>query len=191
MNKKKKSGKKKSQKLRVNISLWLSIIAILISLGQLIFDNPFFLKHFNQVEINATELDVSKSIDGDKIKSSFLIENIGKNTAKNVEIRLRVLEKSSVIITPDIFELVNPEEPLTPARNLLYRCDELVPGDKIKLLVFSDFSDYLKINSLDTLYYNKTRARPERDYGPYISGMKHSLGKVMVDYKDSLVLREY
>ena len=173
-----KEKSKKGRKHKVNISLFLSIVAILVSMGQLIFDNPYFLKNFNKVELTATELGISKEPASDKIESSFIVENIGRNTAQDVEIQLRVLKDSKVIIMPNTFTLENPSVPETPVKNLIYKCDAVVPGEKIRIYVLSDFEDYLNINKLDTLMYNTRTAKPLFDYGPYISSAKHSKGKV-------------
>ncbi|MFL0353996.1 hypothetical protein [Xanthomarina sp. GH4-25] len=178
MGKNKSNNKKKGKgKSKINISLFLSIVAIIISIGQFIFDNPYFLKHFNKVEIVVTELGITKAINSDRIEADFLIENVGNNTAKNVEIQLRVLKNSQVIFMPNTFSLENPNEPETPVKNLVYKCKAIVPGEKVKVYVLSNFEDFLKINKIDTLLYNTRTLRPRYDYGPYITSAKHDSGK--------------
>jgi len=190
MRKKKKKSKKKSEKTKVNISLVLSIVAILISLGQLIFDNPYFLKFVNKVEISASELGVSKHKDEDYLKSTFLIRNKGKNTAKNVELHLRILKDDNVMIEPKVFFRKTNDNNGGIAKNLIYECDELVPGEIVRIDVYSDYSNYLKINSIDTLFFNKKAARPKVPYGPHLKSLKHSQKTVEIKRLDSLILTE-
>jgi hypothetical protein len=156
----------------------LSIIAIIISVGQLFFDNPYFLKYFNKVELVSTEIGINKAPNSNRLESEFLIENIGDNTAKNVEIQLRVLRDSKVFFMTNTFSLINPEVPKTPVRNLIYRCDAMLPGEKVKIYIWSDFKHYLEVNNIDTLLYNTRTSRPKHDYGPYITRAKHASGKV-------------
>ncbi|MEF3079250.1 hypothetical protein [Winogradskyella poriferorum] len=198
----KKKEKKKKSKVEFNdresfkqqkpskLPLYLSILAILISFGQLVFTVPIVLKYFDRVEIEAKELGIAKPINEDFIKSSFIIRNTGNNTAENVELHLRILDDDNVVFIPDVFRLVKDDNRDGITKNLIYKCDELVPGEHVRISVFSNFVDYLKINNIDTLYFNKPIKRPEFNFGPYISGLKHSLNKVKVEEKDSLYLKE-
>ena len=195
---KKKSKKDKNKKTqdsngkdkKTNLPLILSVLAILISLGQLIFTIPIVLRYFDRVEIQATELGLSKPTDKNYIQSSFLIRNNGKNTAENVELHLRILKGDNVLFIPEVFRLSKDDKKNGIAKNLIYKCDELVPGENVRIYVYSDFDNYLRINSIDTLIYEKTVAKPEFDYGPYMTNLKHSKGKVIINSPDSLTLKE-
>ncbi len=79
---------------------------------------------------------------------------------------------------PNTFNLVNPEAPKTPVRNLIFKCDLMVPGEKVKIYIWSDFEHFLEVNNIDTLLYNTRTSRPKHDYGPYITRAKHASGKV-------------
>ncbi|XMO87593.1 hypothetical protein AAFN75_04760 [Algibacter sp. AS12] len=173
-----------------NLPLYLSLVAIAISFGQLIFTIPIVLKYFDQVEIQAYELGIAKPADKDYVQSSYIIRNTGNNTAKNVELHLRILKGDNVLFIPEVFRISKDDNKGGITKNLIYKCDELVPGESVRIHVFSDFKNYLTTNSLDTLYYNKSSKRPEFNFGPYISDLKHSLGKVIVREKDSLNLSE-
>ena len=190
MKKKKKKSKSKSRKTKINISLVLSIIAILISLVQLVFDNPYFSKFINKIEISASELGIAKHKNEDYLKSSFLIRNNGKNTAKNVELHLRILRDDNVTIEPELFFLKKDDNKGGIAKNLIYKCDELVPGEIVRIDVYSDYSNYLKINSIDTLFFNEKAAKPKTPYGPYLKSLKHSQKVVRIRRLDSLNLTE-
>ncbi len=191
----KKKKKNKSQKLgtsinKLNLPLVLSIFAIMISFVQLIFTLPIVLKYFEQVELRAIEYNISKPIDDDYVRSSFMIINTGNNTARNVELHLRVLKNDKILFIPEIFNLTKDDIKNGIARNLIFKCDELVPGEKVRFFIHSNFQEYLETNSLDTLYYNKSITRPKLSYGPYITTLKHSLGKVQLERLVDLTLTE-
>jgi len=192
--KKKKQNKGNSDSRRKKnksyLPLILSTLAILISLGQLIFTIPVVLRYFEKVEIKAIEFGIGLTQATNILETSFLIENIGDNTAKNVELELRVLKDSRVTFVPNIFELTSPNVPKTPAQTLFYELDELVPGEKVKLYVHCDFTDYLEINRIDTLIFNKPVPHLKFTYGPHLIKVKHSFGKVKIEYPDSLLLRK-
>eukprot|EP00481_Brizalina_sp_1-RS-2013_P002805 TRINITY_DN7461_c0_g1_i1.p1 TRINITY_DN7461_c0_g1~~TRINITY_DN7461_c0_g1_i1.p1 ORF type:complete len:116 (-),score=11.76 TRINITY_DN7461_c0_g1_i1:172-519(-) len=90
--KKKKNQDSSGKKGKSNLPLILPILAILISLGQLIFTVPVVLRYFDKVELKAVEFDIEKPINDNYVRSSFMIMNTGDNTAKNVELHLRVLK---------------------------------------------------------------------------------------------------
>lgn len=197
MTKKKKKNKQDKdnsksidKEKKSNLPLILSILAILISLGQLIFTVPVVLKYFDKVELKAVEFDIEKPIDGDYVRTSFMIINTGDNTAKNVELHLRVLKNDKILFVPEVFSLSKDDRKGGIARNLIFKCEELVPGEKVRFFVHSDFTEYLKTNSIDTLYYNQSVNRPELSYGPSITVLKHSLGKVLLERPNDLTLTE-
>ncbi len=197
MTKKKKKKKQaidnpesNKKEKKSNLPLVLSILAILISLGQLIFTVPVVLKYFDKVELKAVEFDIEKPIDDDYVRTSFVIINTGDNTAENVELHLRVLKNDKILFVPEVFNLTKDDTKGGIARNLIFKCEELVPGEKVRFFVHSDFSEYLKTNSIDTLYFNKPVTRPELSYGPYITVLKHSLGKVLLERPTNLTLNE-
>ncbi len=197
MTKKKKKKKQvidnpesNKKEKKSNLPLVLSILAILISLGQLIFTVPVVLKYFDKVELKAVEFDIEKPIDDDYVRTSFMIINTGDNTAENVELHLRVLKNDKILFVPEVFNLTKDDTKGGIARNLIFKCEELVPGEKVRFFVHSDFSEYLKTNSIDTLYFNKPVTRPELSYGPYITVLKHSLGKVLLERPTNLTLNE-
>lgn len=185
-----KSKKNKKRKTKLNISLWLSIFAILISLGQLVFTMPFVLKQFEKVELKAMEIEFSKPKDLDVLNTYFIVMNTGKNTAENVELQIRTFNEDWVTFNPDIFELVKGENTSAPIKNLIYRCDAIVPNETVKIFIKSKYSNYLDFYSIDTLEYNKPIPLPKYQYGPTIIYLKHSLGKVNIERKDSLILEE-
>jgi hypothetical protein len=193
--KKKKNQNKENQdssgkKNKSNLPLILSVLAIFISLGQLIFTVPVVLRYFDKVELKAVEFDIEKPIDDNYVRTSFMIINTGDNTAKNVELHLRVLKNDKILFVPEVFNLAKDDTKGGIARNLIFKCEELVPGEKVRFFIHSDFSEYLETNSLDTLYFNKPVTRPELSYGPYITVLKHSLGKVLLERPTDLTLNE-
>ncbi len=193
MSKKKKEKelhKSIKKQKKSNLPLILSISALLISLGQLIFTIPIVLRYFERVEIQAFELGIAKPIEKNYLQSSFLISNNGRNTAKNVEMHLRILKDDNVLFIPEVFKLSKNDNKAGIAKNQIYKCDELVPGENVRVYVYSDFSSYLKINSIDTLFYDKTIKKPNFKYGPHLKILKHSLGKINIKRTDSLTLKE-
>lgn len=183
-----KKKKKNKDKNKLNISLILSIVAILISLSQVIFENPFFQRYFNSPELNVYEIGFAKEPNGNRMRTSFGIENNGKNTATNVEIQLRVLKNDFVQFIPNTFELIKDDRKDIPIRNLIYKNKEMVPNEKVMILVSSNFNDFLDINRIDTLTFEKAIAKPEFQFGPYLQYVKHSKGKVFIEELDSIRL---
>ncbi|WP_179344442.1 hypothetical protein [Winogradskyella ursingii] len=168
----------------------LSILAIIISLGQLIFTMPFVLKQFEKVELKATEIEFSKVKNLDVLNTSFIIMNTGENTADNVELQIRTFNEDKVIFNPDIFELIKGDNTSAPVKNLIYKCEAIVPNEKVRVYIKSSYTNYLDFYSIDTLEYEKPISLPEYQYGPTIIYLKHSLGKVNIRRKDSLLLKE-
>ena len=181
---------KKRKKKKTNYSLVLSIIAIVISLGQLIFTMPFVIKQFEEVEMLAIELGMAKHPNEKYLESSFVILNTGKNTAKDVEFHLRTFNGDKIMIVPDVFELIKSSDKTAPVLNSIYRCKQVVPQEKIMIYVMTDFKKYLNFYKLDTLYYGKSNPLPRYIYGPNIISLKHSLGKVIINRQDSLRLKK-
>ncbi len=189
---KQKKRKKNSDIKKTNskLPLLLSIIAILISLGQFIFTLPTVLRHYDQVELKAIEFDLDKPANEDYVRSSIMIINTGENTATNVQLHLRLLQNDKILFVPEVFELTKDDNKGGIAKNLIFKCEELVPGEKVNLIIHSKFADYLKFNSLDTLYFDKPIKRPEFSYGPYITSLKHSKGKVQLERSSEIKLTE-
>ncbi len=181
--------KKKKKKKRITISI-RSVILTVIAFGQLFFTIPVVIKYFERVEMEVVEHDISKFEHPNKIRTFYTIKNIGKNTAKNVELHLRVLKNDTYLFDPKIFTLVEDDKSDGVARNLIFKRDELVENETVDLYIFSIFDEYLELNSLDTLVYNKPIERPKQSYGPHITGLKHSTGKVSVKHLSKLTLRK-
>jgi hypothetical protein len=186
----KKKTKKKKNKLGIKSTLVMSVLALLVSFGQLYFTLPFVLKSYEKVEIQALELGLAKSPNEDFIESSFIIHNSGQNTAQNVELHMRILENDRILFVPDVFDLIKGKDGEGLAHNLIYRCDQIVPDEKINIYVFSDYKQYLDFYELDTLVYNSPIKLPKYMYGPNIIDLKHSLGKAGISRQDSLRLRK-
>ncbi|WP_117880090.1 hypothetical protein [Aureibaculum luteum] len=179
-----------SKSKRTNFSLILSILALVISFVQLLFTMPLVLKYYDKVEIQVHELGLTKLENYDNIFSQFKIKNIGENTAKNVEFRLRVLNGDSVRIVPKVFNLLKVDSSGIITKDSFYGCDEIVPSESVRIIITSDFSNFLKLNRIDTLFYNKAIDRYKVSTGPYIWDLKHSLGRVKVIGSDSLTLKK-
>ena len=73
---------------------------------------------------------------------------------------------------------------------MFYRCDKIVPGEKVRIYVFSDYKNYLKTYELDTLSYDKPIDLHKYPYGPRIVNLKHSLNKVNIERQKSILLRK-
>ena len=136
----KENLKSKAKRKKINLPLYLSVIAILISLGQLIFTIPVVLKYFEKVELKVIEYELAKKKDDDFVRTSFLIVNTGKNTARNVELHLRLLKDDKILFVPEVFNLVKDDTKGGIAKNIIYECDEIVPGEKVRFFVFSKSS---------------------------------------------------
>ena len=128
------------------------------------------------------------SITGGRVLSTFIIENIGDNTAEKVEFLLRTPRGSSVIIYPPIFELTNEQNPKPPVLNNIYSSELFVPNEIITISVYTPFKEFLNINSLDTLIHGKPLKYPKYLYGPRLIYVKHTKGQVTIQQKDSLRL---
>lgn len=184
-------SKKKKKNSKVNISLVLSVLAIVISSGQLIISSPFFMKYYNSTELIAVENSIAKHPLSNRIESVFLIKNIGENSAKEIELSLRTLHNDYVrFVPPDVFELAKSEkiDPVLP--DLKYKCKSLVPNEEVRIIVSSSFEEYLLSNQLDTLLINRKVRRPNYQTGPFINYLKFSDGQAQLDIMDTLELRE-
>ncbi|MEP0263408.1 hypothetical protein [Dokdonia sp.] len=116
--------------------------------------------------------------------------NTGNNTAENVELHIRILKDDKIMFVPDIFNHVKGENKEGLAGNLFYKCDKIVPGERVRIYVFSNYKNYLKTHNLDTLIYNKRIDVHKPAYGPNIINLKHSLGKVEIQRQNSILLRK-
>ena len=104
--------------------------------------------------------------------------------------KIRTFNKDRITFNPDIFELVKGENTKAPIKNVIYRCDAIVPNEQVRVYIRSKYSNFLDFYSIDTLEYNKPKPLPEYQYGPTIIYLKHSKGKVNIERKDSLKLKE-
>tara|TARA_A100000171_G_scaffold51166_1_gene64644 strand:- start:52 stop:642 length:591 start_codon:yes stop_codon:yes gene_type:complete len=189
MSKKKsqKNKKKASDSKKLNWSFVISIVAVLISLGQLFFTYPLVLKYFEKVELSATELGVYKPTNNDYLQSVYEIKNIGENPAENVELQLRIFKEGNVIFEPNVFYL-DKEDKTDEAviLNNIYKCDYLVKGESVKIYIYSDLPMFEFVYRLRDLKVGSHFKKHKYDYGPSLVNLKHSKGIVPIKKSDSI-----
>jgi hypothetical protein len=170
MSKKKEKKNKKGKK--VNISLFLSITAIVIS----IFSLPVVNKTFEKAKIDIIDLGLMRTSDSILEKNYLLINNSG-NTAKNIELHVKELDSHrNIFFREDSFTLKKDDKLGGISQNKVYEMKEFSSGEKVRVVIYVNFKNYLKINNIDTLIIDKPIAKPQSYYGPYIKKIKHSDG---------------
>lgn len=186
MSKEKKRKKKKKVVTKANISLTLSIIAILISVLSL----PLVNKYFDKPNIEIIDKGFMKTNDS-LVQKNYLLINNSKNTAKNIHLYTKELDyKRLVFFAEKGFVLEQNDYEGGKALNRVYKLDELAPGEKISFVIYVDFKNYLKVNGLDTMIVNKPISYPYPYYGPYVMKVKHSNGIEKPNIKSQLTLTD-
>lgn len=163
-------------KKKINLSLIISVAALIISAIQLIFTSPYFLDSYNKPSITATEKPQYLSKDGKTATFVFEIFNNGRNTAENVNLRFRCFAKDEIQFMPSEVTEIKSDEEGIPIRNYTYEIKSLVPGESYILFIYSDAKRLAEYLNLDILEINKKYKKPELFMGPFLEMVKSEKG---------------
>ena len=133
MNKLKKETKKKvNEKFTKNeiATLFISVFALLISLGQLFFNSPFFTDKISKPKLIMFE------ILNDNV-SIFTIVNDGNKNANNVKINLTCWIDDTIIISDktSINPIINRDALNSDIQSVSIQIDKIIPNQEIIVVV--------------------------------------------------------
>jgi hypothetical protein len=163
-------------KKKINLSFFISIAALIISVIQLVFTSPYFLDAYNKPSIIATEKTQYLSTDGKTANFVFEIFNSGRNTAENVNLRFRCFEKDKIQFMPSEVTEIKSDKEGIPIRNHTYEIKSLVPGESYILFIYSDAKRLAEYLNLDSLEVSKKYEKPELFIGPFLEMVKSEKG---------------
>lgn len=134
----------KKQIGKIDVSLFLSIAALIIAALQFIVSTPFFNEYYFK-----TSFEIEESlpyINNNRVTTLFLISNTSKNTVNDVEIGVQMLADDKVQITQNSNLQMKFKENGPYFKNCFFVIDKLVPNEKRILSIHSNF-DSLRQNN--------------------------------------------
>lgn len=133
---------KRKNKLTRNelITIVISSLALLISIGQLLFSYPLFSKYFYGSKIIGTEFPIKN--ESKKCISTFQITNEGNKTADDITISLTCFKDDNVTIMPQLDFDVEYRDNGAPLKDIVIKNRKFVPHDFIIVMIASDSTSY-------------------------------------------------
>lgn len=177
-----------SSKKKVNISLIISITAILISGIQLVLTSPFFLDAYNKPSVSVYENYHELSRDGNTVTFVYQILNNGKKPAKNINIRFYSFKKDVIQFIPNEAIKINSDLEDIPIANHSYQIKNLVPNESYYLFIYSDAHELKKNMGLDTLEAGEKYKKPGLFMTPYLEMVKTEQGFADIYRQPYLIL---
>lgn len=186
-------GKKQIRK--IDVSLFLSIAALIIAALQFIVSTPFFNEYYYK-----TSFEIEESLpykNNNKVTTLFLISNTSKNTVNNVEIGVQMLADDKVQITQNSNLQMIFQENGPYFKNCFFVIDRLVPNEKRILSIHSNF-DSLRQNNrgyfelgreIERNYHKSTNIK--NFHLPYIFNAKSEKGFAIIKRQPREVLLNY
>jgi hypothetical protein len=135
----------KKQNRKIDISLILSIAALVISLFQLIVSSPFFIDYYYKASFEVIE--EPPSVRSKIFTSAYLVKNTSRNTVNNIEISLQLLASDSVQIIPSRNVQLTFKENGPHLKNGFLSIDKLVPNESFLITIDSELDSVIYYNS--------------------------------------------
>lgn len=150
------------------LTLGISILALLLTLWQLVFSSPMFSKFFYSPEVLGTEeRTISKK---GTFVSTYKVCNVGNKPAENLLISVSCFAKDYITIIPTLDYDVQHKKNGEPLKDIMIKANTFLPKDQIIIVVDSDSSD---INSFE----RQMRAQNATNWKiPSLSVIKYSEG---------------
>ena len=161
-------------KKKVNLSLIIAILALIVSGIQLIISSPQYLDSYNTPKLLVEEyyrLDTISST----ITTTYYITNSSHKTAENIQIRLRGWNDDYFQFLPNIATLVKDDKPdkgEIPIVNYTYLIENLVPKEYVILIMSTSIENYCKSLDVTNLKLNETYTKPFSVLAPEIESVK-------------------
>lgn len=188
-NKKIDGNLTKKEKRKIDVSLLVAILALIVSGIQAWISSPTYIKSAYKPELVVRE-DYRFSNSGDKILIHYFIENQSQHTAENVSLRLRVWKDDYHQFIPDIFELTKDDKSDIPVKVLTYKAENMVAGERVALLVTTDIENFKNEMKIDTLELNKKYDKPFMFIAPEVEMVKCSQGFAEIIREKSIILNK-
>lgn len=179
----------KNEKRKIDLSLVVAILALIVSGIQVWISSPQYVKSSNKPELEVRE-DFRFSNSGDKILIHYFIENISEHTAENVTLRLRIWKDDFYQFVPDIFEVTKDDRNDIPVKVLNFKAENLVAGERVALLVTTDIKNFQHELKVDTLELNKKYEKPFMFIAPEIEMVKCNQGFAKIIREKFIVLNK-
>jgi len=126
------------------LTLILSVSAILVSVGQLIFNSQFFTDIFIKPQLYASAKDYN--VKDERMISIFRVENKGNKTAEDLTISFTCYKDDSYTIVPgNIFEVTEKQNGV-PLKDVIIKSPSFVPNDLILIVVETDTINFNRLN---------------------------------------------
>lgn len=138
-------GKKEKMTKNEKLTLAISMIALLLTILQLLSSIPFISDIFYSAEVTGKRLD-DKFSKG-QYESTFLISNEGNKIADNLMVNLTISAKSTFTILPNVFYEIESHKNGEPLKDIIIKCPHFLPKENIYILVNTDSTDYYKIKN--------------------------------------------
>lgn len=143
-NEKAEIKEEKRQNRKIDISLILSIAALLVALLQFIISSPFFIDYYYKANFEIVE--EPPMVRGKTYTTIYIIQNPSKNTVNNIEVSIQMMAKDIIQSIPGRLIQFNFEENGPNLKNCFFSIDKLVPNESFAITIDSDIDS--------TIYYN-------------------------------------
>jgi hypothetical protein len=134
----------KKQNRKIDTSLLLSILALLVSILQFVVTTPFFTDFYYKASFEIEE--TYPYLNENRVTSNFLIKNTSKNMVNNIEVGLQILATDIVQITPNRNIQLTFKENGPNLKDCFFTIDKLVPNETVFVLVNSRFDSLMRYN---------------------------------------------
>ncbi len=135
----------KKQNRKIDISLWVSGVALFIALLQFIFSTPFYLDYYNKASFEVTE--ETPSVRGKIFTTSYFIKNTSKNTVNNIELVFQLLGSDSLQLIPSLDAKIVFKENGPHLKNCFITIDKLVPNENLGIIIDSELDSVIRYNT--------------------------------------------
>lgn len=140
-----KDSEEKKQNRKIDVSLWVSGVALLISLLQFIFSTPFYLDYYNKSSFEVTEGE--PSVRGEIFTTSYFIKNTSKNTVNNIELVFQLLRSDTLQIIAGLATKIVCKENGPVLKNCFISIDKLVPNENLGIIIDSELDSIIRYNT--------------------------------------------
>ncbi len=154
MSKKKKTNIKfetsdalheKNQNNKINVSLILSILALIVAIVQLVVTTPYFTERYYKSSLDIVEIE--PTISNQDYTTNYLVTNQSKNTVNNIEINIQMLVGDQIQLAPNGNIDFTYKENGPFFKDCYFKIEKLVPKENILVMIHS--------NRDSLVYYNR------------------------------------
>lgn len=135
----------RKQNRKIDISLILSIAALLVAAFQLVVSSPFFTDYYYKASFEVNE--EPPSVRSKIFTSTYLVKNTSKNTVNNIDISFQLLASAFIQIIPSRNNQIIFKENGPHLKNGFLSIDKLVPNESFVITIDSELDSVIYYNS--------------------------------------------